>query len=297
MARAAVVSCASGCVTSRATRQPSAAAARRVATRTPRPPSATVRCTAPTCASTAASVVETRTTVRPGGPPRTATYRRRSLVDALRRVARPLPSARACCTSGRRRWFSRPPSEARSKSVSPRTVPLESISVTRCPRRVPSERATSGQRSESPGNSAAITWPSRSRPPAIRSSKWRLSTRSDATVSPSTADGLDVVACLPKLLAQPLDVHVHRARLDVGLRLPYRLEQLGAALHAPLSLDQRAEQLELGRREVYLRADHGDAMRAAIEHDRAGGDESAGGDGRRGQAAQDGANPQDEFLR
>src|SRR5205814_10480813 len=51
-----------------------------------------------------------------------------------------------------------------------------------------------------------------------------------------------------ELPPQALQVHVDGARTDVGLCLPYRLEQLGPALHAAFPLEQRAQQLELGGR-------------------------------------------------
>ena len=102
MALAAEPSCTSGRATSRETIQASTPAPSTAAN----PASATALCTAPSCASTAARVVESRTIASPGGPPRSATYMRRSLVDALSRLPRPSPLASACCTSGRMRWFS-----------------------------------------------------------------------------------------------------------------------------------------------------------------------------------------------
>ena len=97
MARAASPSC----TTFRATARLSIHASRAATASAARPVSATPRCTAPTVWSTASSVVDRRTTARPGGPPRTARYKRRSLVDALSRWSLPTPASSAARTSGR----------------------------------------------------------------------------------------------------------------------------------------------------------------------------------------------------
>ena len=81
------------------------------------------------------------------------------------------------------------------------------------------------------------------------------------------------------------------------MRLPDRFEQLGAALDAPFALDQGAQQLELGRREVDLRRVYRHPVRAAVQCDPPGRDDAPGGDGRRRQAAQHRADAQDELLR
>src|SRR5439155_3344452 len=96
-------------------------------------------------------------------------------------------------------------------------------------------------------------------------------------------NGFDAVARSPQLLAQALHVHVHRARLDVGLRLPHGLEELRAALHATFSLDQRAQQLELDGGELDVDAVDGGAVRGFVEADGTGREYPAGGHRRRGK--------------
>ena len=83
------------------------------------------------------------------------------------------------------------------------------------------------------------------------------------------AHRLDQLAGLAQLGAEPLDVHVHRAGLDVGLRLPDGLEQLGPGLHPAPPLDQRQQQLVLGGGEVELLAADARAVRRAVDGDRA----------------------------
>ena len=58
--------------------------------------------------------------------------------------------------------------------------------------------------------------------------------------------------CIAQLGAEPLDVHVHGAGLDVGLGFPDGLEQLRAALHPAAPLQQRDQQLVFGGRERQL---------------------------------------------
>ena len=66
------------------------------------------------------------------------------------------------------------------------------------------------------------------------------------------AHRLDQLPGVTQLGAQTLHVHVHRAGLDVGLRLPHGLQQLRPGLHPSSPLDQREQQLVLGRRQVEL---------------------------------------------
>src|SRR6266851_6918835 len=103
--------------------------------------------------------------------------------------------------------------------------------------------------------------------------------------------GLDAAAGGAQLTAQPLQVHVHGASLDVRVRLPDRLEQLRAALHAAFALDQGMEQLELSRCEVDFRAVHKDPVGHLVDQDRSGAEPAAGGEGRGAETAEDGAHP------
>src|SRR6266702_1868631 len=86
------------------------------------------------------------------------------------------------------------------------------------------------------------------------------------------ANRLHPLTGVAQLRAQPLDVHVDGACLDIGLRLPHRLEQLRAAQHPVAPLDELVEEPELGRRELDLLAAHRDAMRAPIQRNRTGGE-------------------------
>ena len=92
-------------------------------------------------------------------------------------------------------------------------------------------------------------------------------------------------------------MHVHGAGLDIRLRLPDRLEQLGARLHAIAPLDQSLEELELGGGELDLLALGGHAMRRAIEHDGAPDEPAAGGDGGSGETPQNRADAQHQLFR
>ena len=84
------------------------------------------------------------------------------------------------------------------------------------------------------------------------------------------AHRLDQLPGVPELGAQPLHVHVHRARLDVGLRFPYRLQQLRPGLHPTAPLDQREQQLVLGRGQTQLLASDARAVGGAVDRDGAG---------------------------
>src|SRR5437762_14058369 len=81
----------------------------------------------------------------------------------------------------------------------------------------------------------------------------------------------------PELATQALQVHVDRARTDVGLRVPYRLEQLGPALHAAFALEQRAQQLEFGGGEHDLDTVERQTVGGRVEHDRPGAQAAADG--------------------
>ena len=85
--------------------------------------------------------------------------------------------------------------------------------------------------------------------PAVGASRApRLPRRSQAI--PESANRLDQIAGGSELRPESLHVHVHRARLDVGGRFPYGLEQVAARLDSPASLGERDEQTILGRRKL-----------------------------------------------
>src|SRR6185503_16475498 len=65
--------------------------------------------------------------------------------------------------------------------------------------------------------------------------------------------------------AQPLDVHVHGARLNVGGRFPDDLEQLRAALHPTAAVGERHEQLVLRRGEVDLLSIQRHGVRVTVD--------------------------------
>src|SRR6266568_8820148 len=66
----------------------------------------------------------------------------------------------------------------------------------------------------------------------------------DETI-PKPDHGLDVVASRAELQAEPADVGVDAARLDVALVAPDPLQEPIAGEHAPRPLDHGAEELEL----------------------------------------------------
>src|SRR5450432_980406 len=63
------------------------------------------------------------------------------------------------------------------------------------------------------------------------------------------AHRLEIDAGVAQLLAQALDVSVHRARVDLAAHAPDLVEQNGARLHAAAAIVERAEQAQLERRE------------------------------------------------
>ena len=63
-------------------------------------------------------------------------------------------------------------------------------------------------------------------------------------------------------LAQPTDMDIDGALVDIGVAAPDAVEQLRARQHPPRALQQEFEQPELGRSEPHLRGAARDAMRA-----------------------------------
>src|SRR6266850_659004 len=80
-------------------------------------------------------------------------------------------------------------------------------------------------------------------------------------------DRRDAAILGAELGAQPPDVNVHRARLDlVGARVaPHAIEQVLAAEHAPGGGQQGVQQVELLGRQLDRPAPHGDRMARGIE--------------------------------
>src|SRR2546427_7875025 len=115
-----------------------------------------------------------------------------------------------------------------------------------------------------------------------------------AKTIPRATDRLDPAADRPELATQSLEVHVDRAGAHVRLGAPPLLQQLGTALHSAFALDQGAQQLELGRGQLALRAIHRDAVRRAVQEDRPGAQPASRRDGGFAQATQDRPDPQDE---
>ena len=91
-------------------------------------------------------------------------------------------------------------------------------------------------------------------------------------------------------------MHVDGSRLDVGLRLPHRFEQLGTGLDAVAPLDQALEQLEFRSGELDFLPVRGHAMGRPVQDDRPPDEAAAGRHGRRRQAPQDRAHAQDQLL-
>src|SRR5271163_3773726 len=67
--------------------------------------------------------------------------------------------------------------------------------------------------------------------------------------------------------AQPADMDVDRARLDIDVGAPHRVEQLLAAEHPAGMLEQIAQQAELGRAEMDVAAVALDPMAGDVHHD------------------------------
>src|SRR5690349_1979770 len=79
---------------------------------------------------------------------------------------------------------------------------------------------------------------------------------------------LDQIARGAELRSEPLHVHVDGARLNVGCRFPYGLEQVRARLHPSTTLGERDEQAILGGRKLDVHSIHRNPMRAAIDLER-----------------------------
>src|SRR6185503_14910228 len=74
-----------------------------------------------------------------------------------------------------------------------------------------------------------------------------------------------LMAALIQRLAQAADVDIDRAQLDLGVAAPYRVQQLLAREDAAGSLEEEAQEPELGRAEMDRLASAADAMRREIE--------------------------------
>src|SRR4051812_17421943 len=93
------------------------------------------------------------------------------------------------------------------------------------------------------------------------SSQWRgalccLRLRPDRLVEriACRANGADGIARTLDVhgLAQPADMHVNRARLDIDVRAPHRIQELLAAEHPARMLDEVIEQLVLRRPQMHF---------------------------------------------
>src|ERR1700732_270888 len=87
------------------------------------------------------------------------------------------------------------------------------------------------------------------------------------------AHGADRVggAAAVERAAQPPDVHVDGALVDIDVAAPHAVEQLLAREHPARALHQELEQAELGRPEVHLAARARHAPGVAVELEVAGG--------------------------
>ena len=138
-----------------------------------RPASHTAKCARPTVAVTVSSESGDAQHAGTAAAPATAPAPRRRagcrLTVAERRSATPTPPASASFTSGRDAWFSTPPRIAAGTSVSPRTRPSRSMTVTRSEVPVAGSSATqSARRSAAPAPARR-----RARAPRARASRAR----------------------------------------------------------------------------------------------------------------------------
>ena len=95
-------------------------------------------------------------------------------------------------------------------------------------------------------------------------------------------------------LAQPADMHVDGARIDVGVVAPHRIEQLLAAEHPARMFEEMLEQPELGRAEATTCAVAADAVAGDVHFEVGIGELLAGQ--RRADPAHHRADPRDQLL-
>lgn len=78
-----------------------------------------------------------------------------------------------------------------------------------------------------------------------------------------SSHGFDHLSGHAELHTQSLNVHVDGASLDVGSRVPNRLQQMCSGLYAPARLSESQQDLEFSGSEAYLAPTNGDAGWAA----------------------------------
>src|SRR5450631_3158722 len=93
--------------------------------------------------------------------------------------------------------------------------------------------------------------------------------------------------------AEPPDMHVHRAFIDVNIAAPYAVEQLLAAEHPSWMLQEKFQQPVLGRAEIDRTSRPRDTALLAIEFDVAIGED--GGETFRTGATQQAPDPRQQF--
>src|SRR6185312_12317839 len=85
-----------------------------------------------------------------------------------------------------------------------------------------------------------------------------------------TAHGADRIAAAAESLAEPPDMDVDRALVDINVAAPDAVQHLGTGEDAAGRLHEELEELELGRPEMELATGAADAVGLAIELEVAG---------------------------
>src|SRR3569833_675540 len=114
---------------------------------------------------------------------------------------------------------------------------------------------------------------------------------------PEAANRFDQVARFAELRAMALHVHVHRTQLDVRRRVPLRLVQMRATLHASATLGENQQELVFGRREIDDASIAQYAMLGAIDRDRSDRENVGGAHTAGAEPAKNRVDAEHELLR